>query len=171
MQVKIAAYGEGLSYRGFGLNAGKRVDLLFRNAPDEGVLALRMEDAIDVGGDTSMLGFTYLVTQWFAVNVSAHEWLFHLDGLVGRFAEFTLTGGSLGNIDNARVHVELALLDKYHEVRKRFSARGIAVIDGSINVGQFKVGSTLKRVDSEKITVYDPKGNGHLERTVDSLKR
>jgi len=171
MQMKVRIDGEGLSYRGIGVNFGKRAVLLFRNAPDEGVLALRMEDSFDIAGDGSIMIVSHLATQWFAVNVSAHEWLFDIPDMAGRFAELRLSGGSLGNVDHARVDIDFRILDGFGEIARRLVVRDRPVIDDSYNFGDFEIGAKLKHVDAEKIVVYDPDGYGHFERTTDTLEK
>lgn len=166
-----SVFGSGLSYRGIGANFGKRAELLFRNAPGEGILALRMEDDFDIGDNSSIMIVTHLATQWFAVNVSAHEWLFDIHELAGRYAELALSGGSLGNKDDARVDVKFSTCDKYGEPARALTVRGRPVIDDSYNFGAFHIGAILRLVDENKITVYDSDGKGHFELTVDSLRK
>lgn len=169
MQMKLRVYGSGLSYRGVGVNLGKEAYLLFRDRLNEGVLALRMGDKLDVGGDSSIGGVTHLGTEWFSVNLSANEWLFDIDELVGRYARVKVTGGSLGNIDDARVAIDFSVNGGFNDVSERLSVRGIPVIDGSLSLGTFEIGSVLERVDAERIAVYDAEGNGRYRPTIDSL--
>lgn len=130
-----------------------------------------MEDAFDIGGESSIAGVTHLVTQWFPVNVSAHEWLFDIHELAGQFARLKLSGGSLGNMDDARVKIELSIRDRYGEAGRKLNVAGISVIDGSLNLATFDIGADLELVDASKVTVYDPDGDGRLRPTVEALDR
>lgn len=169
MQMQIRVYGSGLSYRGVGVNLGKEAHLLVRNAPGEGVLALAMRDKLDIGGESSVALVTHLGTPWFAVSLSAHEWLFDLHELVGRYAQLKVKGGSAGNIDDARVSIDFSVNGRFNEVAHRLTARGLPVIDGSVSFGTFEIGTELESWDAERVTVYDAEGNGQFRRTVESL--
>lgn len=171
MQMQIGVYGSGLSYRGVGVNFGKRADLVFRNAPDEGVLALRMEDDFDIAGEGTIMIVTHLVSQWFPVNVSASEWLFDIHELEGRFAQLRLSGGSLGNIDDAKVAIELSIDNRFGQASERLFASGIPVIDGSLNFGEFEIGAQLSVVRANKVIVYDSHGNAHFRTATEGFEK
>lgn len=161
--------GSGWSYRGVGVNLGKRVYLLLRDSPDEAVLGLKMEDEVEIGGDTTILGITHLATQWFPVNLSEHCWLFDTDELVGRIGELTVEGGSLKSLDDARVDVTFEVFDRYGQVSNRLLARSRATIDSSLSFGDFNVTSEIRGVEGNELRVWERESGSKIVATTDSL--
>lgn len=153
MQMLIQVEGVGAGYKGFNVSYCKRALLLFRDAPDEGVIGLAMSGFFDVGGRGPNAIVSAVRTQWFNVNVSEHDWLFDTQDLVGKFATLTVSGSTVFGFDDPRVSVTFSLDDEYHQLGRRFAARNLPLRDPGFQLGSFEIRSKLKRSTPDYFTI------------------
>jgi hypothetical protein len=170
MQMQVGIEGTGLSLKGVGINVGKVAYILMREAQGEPIVALKMGDSLDIGGESSTLGIVRLATKWFRVNVAKHDWLFDSKELIDRQAELNVTGGAFGNVDKALVNVTLTVLDKFNEAKWTLQARNLAVVDGSYNIGRFQIKSSLQRIDAKRVAITTDDGDIAIAPTTKSLE-
>lgn len=169
MDMQIFFTGVGASLGGLGANAGKRAKITFRDrGATEGVM-FTITNNFSVGGDTTMIGFTHLATQWVPINLSRNTWLFDLDTLVGHIGEARLEGGSLGALGATYVDTKLTVFNNHHQPVHSLKAHNVPVIDNSINTNTFTVAGRIQHPETVDIRTFEKDGDAVVLPAVDGL--
>ena len=171
MQMQFFASGAGAQLKGVGITTGQEVYVLFRDAPDEGVIVTKIDGGTSVGGPGSVLGMSAIVTEWFPVNPSRNYWLWDVEDLIGREAAVTVVGGAIGGYFDPRIDINFEVFDRYHGSAHRLERHNLSTVGLSFNLNKLVIHGKLRRQDKDEAYIHTNEGAIKLVDVVESLTK